>query len=332
MLIIDPIIFRLQKIGGISVYWNNILKYFKDNVDMNMLSRPKLEKYNNKYYNKVLQMIPINNKFSKNDIFQSTYYTYSNNKYVSNVITVHDFIDERYNYGIKKSLNIYIKYNAIKNSEFVVCISKNTEKDLRKYMPGYKGEVRVVYNGVADEYCNIKNSTRKDYILFVGSRAKYKRFDLAVETIRKLKNIDLYIVGGGELKKSEKVYLENEIPKRYKKYDYINNQTLNKLYNEAFCLLYPSEYEGFGIPIIEAMKAGCPVIAQNKSSIPEISNGAAILINNSSSDEIISDLSILKYDRYRNDIIHKGMDQANKFSWKSTAENYLNIYKEILSK
>ena len=102
------------------------------------------------------------------------------------------------------------------------------------------------------------------------------------------------------------------------------------MYNNAFCLLYPSSYEGFGIPVIEAQKAGCPVISSKFSSIPEITNDSALLIENISENEIVYYMRNLLNDSSLNsNIIEKGISNSNRFSWDKTHEETVKFYKRI---
>ena len=115
----------------------------------------------------------------------------------------------------------------------------------------------------------------KKYILYVGDRKGYKNFDITINVFQKLNDFIFVIVGGGDLIDDEKELLKKECFH----YQGISTKDLNILYNNAFCLLYPSSYEGFGIPILEAMKAGCPVVSTNISSIPEVAGDAGLLVD-----------------------------------------------------
>ena len=218
------------------------------------------------------------------------------------------------------------------HSDYVICISENTKNDLIKFCPDFNKEnIRVIYNGVSEDYfvtnevCdNIIPYKHGEYVLFVGSRASYKNFYLSVEAISKTK-YNLVIVGA-TLNEKEKTFVEKcfEYEKRYFCTGFINNKTLNILYNNAFALLYPSEYEGFGIPVLESQKAGCPVIAYKGSSIPEIIGDKTLLINQTTDSEIIEKLNLLENTELRSIIIEKGIENVKRFSWDK-------MYKEVIS-
>ena len=108
----------------------------------------------------------------------------------------------------------------------------------------------------------------------------------------------------------------------------VSDYELNNLYNGAYAFVYPSSYEGFGIPILEAQRAGCPVIAYNASSIPEVIGDTPLLMNNLTTDELLGKLSLLKDINKRQDIIQKGYINAMKFSWDKSFEKLMEVYNE----
>ncbi len=344
MIVFDNIIFRWQKSGGISVVWYELLKRISDKTsDYKILEYNKSKETNSlraqlhipqdkitvlsdrfffikRYLN---TKVNIQNQF----IHHSSYYRICNNKNAINIITIHDFTYEYFEKGLSKFIHCYTKYNAIKKADYIICVSENTRKDLFKFVHGIQNKnIRVIYNGVSDDYY-YKNSKCKRYLLFVGSRAYYKNFRLAVEVAEQTKM--QLIICGSKLTEDEKKYLDNKIPGNYHDKGFVDNKELNSLYNEAFCLLYLSSYEGFGIPAIEAQKAGCPVLALNCSSIPEVIGYKELLVDNLCIKNIIEKIKLLENHTFRESIISKGLDFSKKFSWDKTFNKYYQLYQEI---
>lgn len=355
-IIFDNIVFSQQRAGGISVVWYELLKRVMKEQDI----QPVFIEYQGgqlNYFRKLLELpveainlrsnlllkirryfnprIQINEK----TIFHSSYYRTCNHPNALNITTVHDFTYEKYYRGIAKWLHCKQKYKAISSSDKIICISENTKKDLQMYLPDIdEKKIKVIYNGVSEDYHKIDVSKvnqlpfpAESYIIFVGSRMTYKRFDFAVDFAQQY-NLKIIIVGGGPLTKNERLLLDNKIYKNnYAKLDAVPNSTLNILYNSAFCLFYPSEYEGFGIPLVEAQKACCPVIAYDGSSIKEIANNSALLFSDYNLTSLRQFVDNLKNTEFRNELIRKGVDNATRFSWNKTYEEYIKVYSEVLT-
>ncbi|RXJ79188.1 glycosyltransferase family 1 protein [Arcobacter sp. F2176] len=345
----DNIIYSLQRAGGISVYWSELTKrlsllndtYFyghkNDNIFMKDLNIDvKKESFINY---KICRYLDFRKKLPAKSIFHSSYYRIANQKDIINVITVHDFTYEYFRSGLAKYIHSWQKSRAIKKSDGIICISENTKKDLLKFYPNIlEKKIEVIYNGVSDIFkpldksLNHLNKTFKElrekkYILYVGDRIGYKNFDLVVNISNKLDVYSLVIIGGGSLKEKEREKINIE----YFHYENISTKDLNVLYNSAFCLLYPSSYEGFGIPIIEAMKAGCPVVSMSKSSIPEVAGDAALLVENINEEDFIKEILKLQDDDLYNSCIRKGLEQAKKFSWDKCFDDTYAFYKKLKS-
>jgi len=145
-------------------------------------------------------------------------------------------------------------------------------------------------------------------------------------------DINLVLVGGGKLKAHEHKKMVSKIRNRFMHYESISAIKLNELYNRAHCLLYPSKYEGFGIPIVEAMKSGCPFIALQNASIPEIAQNAGIILPKDADIEtFVVSIRQLDIQEKRSSIIHEGIKVSALYSWDKCYNETSSFYKEIMS-
>lgn len=349
-ILLDNIVFSLQRSGGVSVVWSELLKRLQfNNVNFECIEYNSIDNINRNQLNIASQNIRVRKKsflkitryFSPKTsckeffIFHSSYYRTCNKFNAINITTVHDFTYEYYYTGLKKEIHLWQKYRAISKSDYIICISENTKRDLLKFLPGVDTtKIRVIYNGVSDDYFPIKEKTTiklpfepEMYVLFIGSREKYKNFELAVKAVAY--NKFKLIIVGAPLSKQELSFLCNELGQdNFSEMGRVSNETLNHLYNAAIALLYPSEYEGFGIPVLEAQKAGCPVIAYNASSIPEVIGDTPLLLNTLSIESITECLDKLKIEKDRETIVSNGIENAKRFTWDRMYEQVIALYEE----
>jgi len=334
MLYLDGIIFSIQKFGGISTYFSELYKglnkyKFENELILydknpNFLNNSNLKLSNKRFFEryKNLKNIP------SGSIVHSSYYRTSNQ---TNVITVYDFTYEKFSKRILDNIHIAQKRNAIKNSDVIICISENTKTDLLHYYPeSANKKIFVTYLAASKNYFNKELSYNSrisnPYILFVGARSTYKNFISLVKSMKNFPEIKLYIIGGGNFTKEESFVLDKYCKNNFKHFKNFDNDKLNDLYNSAICLVYPSLYEGFGIPVIEAMSAGCPVIASNCSSITEIATDSAILLDETNDVSITEAINkILIEENF--DLFRKiGLKNSLNFSWDLTVQKTIDSY------
>ena len=331
MLIYDDIIYDLQKSGGISAYWDNLKKEIQKQFVINSLNG------NNLLRDSILPLsiqryLNFKINYTSKNILHSSYYRISKNRNSKNIVTVHDFVYEYYSFGIKKMIHVLQKKNAILNADRIICISENTKKDLLKFYPTIgERKIKVVYHGVSEEFFKIKKdksileNPNLNNLIFVGKRNGYKNFQILIDYLSNNHDYNLILVGGGSLSKKEKKALKNI---SYQHHQNISNSELNSLYNNSIALIYPSLYEGFGLPIIEALKAGCPVICNDGSSTKEIGD-RYVLKGNISADFIEKSLKKLENLKFREKIISDGIEYASNFTWEKTAQKTIELYKEL---
>jgi glycosyltransferase involved in cell wall biosynthesis len=240
-------------------------------------------------------------------------------------------------------LTKWTRYSAGKSAKIFTISQASKDDIIKEYgIPGYR--IAVTYPGVKekaesrkqitsmDEFKN-KYGIKKDYILFVGTLQPRKNIARLIEAFSKIKtDIELVIVG-------KKGWLYEEIlaaPKKYgvenkvKFLDSVSNEELPYFYQNAVSFVLPSLYEGFGLPVLEAMKYGCPVVISNISSLPEVGGDAVLYVDPQSVDDIKNKLELIINDeKLRKELIEKGYKQVKKFSWEKTARETLRVLENI---
>lgn len=233
---------------------------------------------------------------------------------------------------LKQRLRTHLNYRAIRRSDAVVCISENTRADLLKFVPGIDpAKIRIIYNGVSADYRQLPHAPYSDMagsVLFVGGRQGYKNFEFLVKALAST-TYNL-VVCGQPLSDYETTVLNSLLPNRWQAFAYPSNAELNRIYNSVHALVYPSSYEGFGIPILEAQRAGCPAIALNASSIPEIIGDKSLLLDDLSPQELVKKLNLLADGAFRKEVVTKGFANSQRFSWQKMAQEYLALYCRLL--
>lgn len=350
---IDNIVFNIQKRGGISVVWKEIISrllndksfdpHFIEYGEPDNLFRKNIDIDKSLIVNNKQSLVSFRRYLNPNVecddkfIFHSTYYRTCRNRNAINITTVHDFTYEYFFPFLKRTIHKWQKYNAIRNSDFVVCVSENTKKDCLRFVKGLdESKCKVIYNGVSEDYFPIAEKSKlrlpfetNSYFIFVGDRSPYKNFHLAVKFWKQSK-LNMVIIGNtlndNELAMFDDAPSEN----KYFVMTGVSNEKLNELYNGAFCLVYPSSYEGFGIPVIEAQRAGCPVIACNNSSIPEVIGHTDFLMETTDADEICIMAEKLENQQFRNEIIRLGLENSRRFTWDETYNKLVDLYREAV--
>jgi mannosyltransferase len=340
---LDCVVFGLQSFGGISNYWKNIIDSNVDSsnkleliyprdfeVDTNAFgvgngSAVKFERLPVKY-SRYLDVFS-SNKYS--DVFHTSYYRLPIRKVRNRIVTVYDFTYEKFMNGIRREVHSRQKFRAIKNSDTIICISNSTKNDLLEYLPNIDVSLlHVVPLAVDSEKFHLpiyRKSDLADIVLFVGGRSKYKRFDLAIGTLSLLKNFRLGIIGP-PLNEDEKTLLNMKLGNRWIDFGFIKSEDMHEIYGSVFAFLFPSDYEGFGLPVLEAMACGCPVICSRTSSLPEVGGEAAKYADGQDPDAYANAINFLESDSLRESMIELGLRNIKRFSWSETCRLTKALY------
>ena len=268
------------------------------------------------------------------------------------VITVHDITFVKFPETFTLGTRLYYKLlfpHSLKLADVIITDSESTKNDLIKEYNLYKKNTKVVYLGISPNFLTklkkekldevkIKYNLPNKYFLFTGVLSPRKNVEKIIEVFSRLKQKEEYkgykliIVGRrgwlfeNIFNKVKQLNLEEEV----EFIDYVPEKDLPAIYNLADLFLFPSLYEGFGFPILEAMAQDTPVITSNISSMPEVAGNAAILVDPKNTEEIESAIEKLrKIPNLRESLIKKGSLQVKKFKWQKTAEKTKQIYDEI---
>lgn len=340
---------------------NEIFIFFHHSFDRDLIHKHSHLKFIDKYTNiksNVLRkgiFLPFSIKRLNIDLFHGLDHIgipfLYKNKTCKYAVTIHDLIPRIYpsKFTIKHRLvqNTLLPH-ILRKADKIIVDSNSTKNDIIKFYPRYEDKIKVIYLGVESHFfprssqeiekvLNKYNFNFK-YFLFLGTVEPRKNIVRVVDAFIRLKqeeNIEhkLVIIG-------RKGWLYKKILEKISKTpfshdivfsDFMSDDDLPFLYSGAEIFLYPSLYEGFGLPVLEAMSCGSPVITSNLSSLPEVAGDAAILVDPMNVEEIVQAMEKLLRDReLRNELKRKSLERAKFFSWEMAAKETLHLYEDIL--
>ena len=342
IIILDGVFFQLYK-TGIARVWTSLLKEWAINgfsQHIIVLDRaetaPKIAgvwyrnvpayDYNNTDSDR--QMLQQVCEEEGADLFISTYYTTPTN--TTSVFIAYDMIPEVVGENFEKPM-WREKHNGIRHASAYITISENTAQDLVKYFPAISSaSVTVAHCGVTKTFSpaslqevnlfKIKYGISKSYFILVGASNGYKNIDLFLQAFSQLptkQSFEVVITSHGVLPQYEfRSYTSGSNVHIL----HLSDEELRLAYAGAIALVYPSKYEGFGLPVLEALACGCPVITCPNSSIPEVAGEAAIYVKDDDVNALTNALCDVQKPEVRQTLIKTGIEQAKKFSWSKMAE------------
>jgi glycosyltransferase involved in cell wall biosynthesis len=365
-VIYDHQAFSFQEYGGISRYFSELIKFFRTK---NIIETEILISYSNNQYlsdivkvktffpwfrfkgrNKIIEYLNRSASVKRlrepkdYTIFHPTYYDPYFLKAIGDIpfiLTIHDMAHEHYP-GSFSRLDFTAKNKKILASKAarIIAISEFTKKDIIETYNIQESMIDVIYHASSfslKKKDSVNISLPDDYILFVGKRNTYKNFLFFLRATQKVLSLksNYYIVcaGGGRFNKSEAALIDElklsdkiiQLP--------VDDNLLACIYSRAKVFVFPSLYEGFGIPVLEAFANGCPAVLSNNTALPEVGGDAALYFNPQNEENLISVLlEVLEKEDLRKDLIEREFKRAELFSWEKTAEMTLNTYKKITGK
>lgn len=367
-ILLDPQIFE-QKFGGISRLFTEefrlLIKYPGVTIHCPVLFTENLHL---KHYNLAPRFLPFllgirgvkrfitkQDLYQKNkqrvrellrgkkyDLFIPTYYdtyfldTIGNTPFV---LTVYDMIHELFPvYFVNDRKTVDNKKILMEKAVKIIAISQSTKNDILKIYPHIPAEkVEVVYLHHSIDYTqknNVAYLPKGKYVLFVGNRGAYKNFNWFIKAAGRWlieHQIKLVCIGGQSFNPEEnELIVSLNLSELVHQYNFKDSE-LASFYANAGAFVFPSEYEGFGIPVLESMACNCPVILPPVSSFPEVAGEAGVYFELNNQQSLIEAMDKTFFDEnFRNGIIAAGRAQVSKFSWEKTVSECLNIYKSAV--
>jgi glycosyltransferase involved in cell wall biosynthesis len=264
---------------------------------------------------------------------------------VKQIITVHDLLPLRY-----PELYPRMRYHfscilpiLLRKSKAIICISEYTKNEVIAHFGIRDLPIHVIYAGFNKTrfykrkkgFVLQRYGITNKYLLFVGDMRPYKNLDRTLDAFSRLKDTTIQFVIGGKkdsrfypavARKVQELHLEDRVVFL----DYVHEDDLPHLYSEAQLFIFPSLYEGFGLPPLEAMACGCPVIVSRAASLPEVCGNAAYYIDPLSVESIAFGIStVLEDETIQQALISKGLEQSDLFSWEKSAQKHLKLFKSV---
>jgi glycosyltransferase involved in cell wall biosynthesis len=356
----DGNIYVIQTAGGINRYFANLIGRLPADIKpymaarmtpaVNFPHRPNLKVDKYRRFRPAALSYRLEKLFFKTvprmrryDLAHPTYYTLLGEQELADyrcpvVITVWDMIHELFAEEMDDAReHVEMKRKAILAADRIICISENTKRDLLRYYPVAEKRVSVTYlaSEIDDSVSHGPEPVpERPYYLYVGSRSRYKNFDGLLRAFAKAvatkPDLALCVVGGPFTEAESRLMTDLKVIGHVEHFGHTTDSHLAKLYRCSVALVYPSLYEGFGIPPLEAMSCGTVAVVSNVSSLPEVVGDAGVMFDPRSTDDLFDILlSLLENRSMREALILKGKQRATLFSWERTAAQTVDIYRSL---
>jgi glycosyltransferase involved in cell wall biosynthesis len=366
-IIIDGIIYSLQKAGGISRLFSEIMPRvceYDESIHFQLVLRNKniqpLPQHEHIVYQYIYKVDPLLRPGrlwrlhraalkeeiiirligdSRKKIWHSTYYTLPKRWEGAIVITAYDTIYEHYKESYFSNLwdeKVRKKIrDAILRADKIISISHTTKDDLKNILGVSDEKIQVIHLACSPVFQKIENQNDngKPYILYVGDRKKYKNFEGLLQAFyiwSKNRDVELVVVGADWSDEETRKISELKLLTKMRLIAYPDDIILRNLYNQALAFVIPSLYEGFGIPLLEAMSCGCPVVASRIPSTVEIAGDVPFYHEPGNLEQMIANFDQVYSESKASERILKGLNCVKSFSWERTAQQVLQLYRNLV--
>jgi glycosyltransferase involved in cell wall biosynthesis len=286
---------------------------------------------------------------SQTDIFHTTYFTRPDELRAPYVVSVYDMMDEIYAPIIRRASQwdlVDRKRTCLTAADLILSISHTTTRDILRYCPVDEKKIVTIHLGVSPRFHAVGEDSRKaafrrthrlerPYFLYLGNRRFIKNFMQLLRAYadsRTRREVDLVAVGGErEFTTEERAFIAAKgLESTVTHLGNMSDEELCLAYNCASAFVYPSLYEGFGLPLLEAMACGTPVVASKTGAIPEVAGDAALYFNPQDLDDIRSSLETVMQPGTAATLTEKGTARARLFTWEQTARQTLEAYRQLV--
>ncbi|MEN8447296.1 MAG: glycosyltransferase family 1 protein [Cyanobacteria bacterium J06555_13] len=257
------------------------------------------------------------------------------------VTTIHDMLPEKFPQYFAKYGVSDVKKRCVERADHILCVSKNTQKDLIELFDVDPDKTSVTYHGSSFQYCDRPISSEHQpatpYLLYVGGRGGHKNFGALLEAYARSTQLNeacnIVCFGGDILSEKEQALLAQRGIAADKLMRITGgDEVLIDLYKGAIAFVYPSLYEGFGIPLIEAMSLRCPVVCSDSSCFPEVAANAAEYFPPDNVDSLVQALEAVTFSQQRREqLIAAGTERVKQFSWDTCALQTQKVYQQVMS-
>ncbi|QIA08526.1 glycosyltransferase family 4 protein [Draconibacterium halophilum] len=347
--------YRMQSWSGIGTYSRELIKHMNTgpnsitlltNKNIDFESKVKIIETDSKIFS-ITNQLTVRKHLRKFDIYHCPHFVFPIlSRFKNTFVTIHDLIPLKFPEFFSKSSRFYMSFflTMLKqdNSKNIITVSNHTKQDLINDYGLDENRISVIPNGVSDFYnTNIsedqkifirnKYSEGKKYILCVGNVKPHKNIITLLKAFRNFKKeYNLIIVGNIYSNREEVFYYirKNNLEKNIKFTGFISELDKKLLYVAAHVFVFPSLYEGFGLPALESMACGTPVIVSKTSSLPEVVGDSGLYFSPKDVDELVYRLTeLLDDDNLYKQLVGNGLQNVKKFSWEHSAEQTIELYK-----